>query len=459
MVTNNNITLLGEPTHPEYTSAIAEEWRIMRDAYRGESAIKDRGERYLPMPSGFKFHPGGPEVRDAMYDAYMKRARFPEIVTNAIRGMVGIAHSQDWQIDLPAALEPMRENSDGKGLPIANMSRRITTELLITGRYGVLADAPANGGDIYLVGYTAEQIANWSEYDDFYSLVEVIYDRIGEGWTDVTKKRVLELIEGRYVQRVYMDGALVEEYEPRARGGSALDMIPITVGGAMDMDLTPDTPPLIGVARAAVAHYQINADYRLQLYMSGQETLVVHNATEVPSVVGAGVVLSLEAADGTKDSKAEYIGPSGVGLDAHVTAMDREQMAAIKSGAQLFDNTERGQESGAARRLRFSAETATLSSIVSASGAILERVLKQAAIMAGANPDDVAVLPPENLMEGRLEPAELQSLVAAWRDGAMSWPTLYENLQRGRIARMDREAEDEERMLVDEGDAFDDLAG
>jgi hypothetical protein len=116
MVTNNHITLLGEPTHPEYTSAIAEEWRIMRDTYRGESAIKARGERYLPMPSGFKFHPGGPEVRDAMYDAYMKRARFPEIVTNAIRGMVGIAHSQDWQIDLPAALEPMRERLELPGI-------------------------------------------------------------------------------------------------------------------------------------------------------------------------------------------------------------------------------------------------------------------------------------------------------------------------------------------------------
>lgn len=447
VTTNDYMMLLGEATHPEYTAAIAEEWRLMRDAYRGEVAIKARGEKYLPMPSGFKFHPGGADVRDAMYDAYRKRARFPEIVTNAIRGMVGIAHGQDWQIELPPALEPLRENSDGRGLPLASLSRRVTTELLITGRYVLLADAPADGGDIYLAGYTAEQLANWSEDDDFFSLVEVVYERQNEAWTDVTKKRVLELIGGRYVQRVYMDGAIAEEYEPRARGGVALGMIPIAVGGAMDMDLTPDTPPLIGVARAALAHYQLNADYRMQLYMSGQETLFLHNVAEQPQVVGSGVVVALQAADGSKATEAEYVGPSGVGLEAHVVAMDREQMQAVKSGAQLFDNTPRGQESGAARRLRFSAETATLSSIVTASGAILERVLKQAAIMAGANPDDVNVTPPDNLLEGRLDPEELKALVSSWTDGAISWQTLYENLQRGRVASMDRSADEEEQIL------------
>jgi hypothetical protein len=67
--------------------------------------------------------------------------------------------------------------------------------------------------------------------------------------------------------------------------------------------------------------------------------------------------------------------------------------------------------------------------------------------MAGANPDDVVVTPPANLMEGRLDPAELQALVSSWRDGAMSWPTLYENLQRGRIASMDRDASEEEALL------------
>ena len=445
--------------HPEYTSDIIDEWRLMRDAYRGEVAIKRRGEVYLPMPSGYRHHPGGAEVGAAMYAAYKKRARFPEIVSSAIRGMVGIAHGQEWQIDVPSALMYLWENSDGKGLPLEALSKRITTELLQTGRHALLADAPPNGGDIYLAGYTAEEVVNWSDDDDFYVLREVVYERTGFGWTEAVKSRVLEIVEGRYVQRVYMDGELAEEYEPRARGGAVLDMIPLTIGGAMDLDLKPDAPPLIGVARAAVAHYQLNADYRHQLYMSGQETLVLHNVETSPAVVGAGIVLNLQSADGTKDTRAEYVGPSGVGIDAHVTAMDREQAAAIRSGAQLFDNSRgSGQESGEARRLRFSAETATLSSIVGASATILERTLKQAAIMAGANPDDVIVAPPQNLLEGRLDPQEITALLSAWKEGGISYETLYENLQRGRIASPERDAETENRMIETEGGEVDDLS-
>jgi len=433
--------------HPEYTSEIISEWRLMRDAWRGEIAIKKRGEVYLPMPSGFKYHSGGADVSQSMYNAYVTRARFPEMVANAIRGMVGIAHSQEWQIEMPNALMPLWENSDGHGLPLEALSKRITTELIMTGRYALLADAPPEGGNIYLAGYTAEEIVNWSEYDDFYVLQELVYERDGETWTAVIKKRVLELEDGRYVQRVYLDETLTEEYQPRARGGSALDMIPIAIGGAMDLDLTPDTPPLIGVARASLAQYQINADYRAALYMGGQQTLFLHNVAEAPKIVGAGIVVSLQAADGSKDTRAEYVGPSRDGFEAYVQAMDREQAAAIKSGAQLFDNTGSGQESGEARRLRFSAETATLTSIVGASALILERSLKQAAIMAGANPDEVVVIPPKNLLEGRLDPQEITALVTSWVQGAISYDTLHENLQRGRIASTERTAEDEARLI------------
>jgi hypothetical protein len=438
------VNITGTETHPDYDTNIQEEWRLMRDAYRGEIAIKRRRENYLPMPTGYKAHPGGTNATDSLYQAYIMRARFPEIVSASIRGMVGIAHGQEWQIEMPNALMYLWENSDGKGMPLEALSKKITTELLITGRQGMLADAPPDGGDIYLAPYMAEEIINWSEDDDFYVLREKVRVRNGMGWTDVTKTRALELIEGRYVQRVYMDGNLTEEYEPRGRGGAALQMIPFTIGGAMDLDLTPDTPPLIGVARAALAHYQLNADYRLQLFMSGQETLFIYNANEEPEAVGAGVVVSLTPSEIGKELRAEYVGPAGTGMAAHVIAMDREQAAAARSGAQLFDNSPRAQESGEARRLRFSAETATLTSIVGASALILERSLKQAAIMAGANPDEVVVKPPSNLLEGRMDAATLTALVGAWEKGAFGYTTLYENLQQGRIASMERDATEEQ---------------
>jgi D-lactate dehydrogenase len=53
---------------------------------------------------------------------------------------------------------------------------------------------------------------------------------------------------------------------------------------------------------------------------------------------------------------------------------------------------------------------------------------------------------------------EITALLSAWKDGGISYETLYENLQRGRIASPERDAETENRMIETEGGEVDDLA-
>lgn len=419
----------------------------MRRAYQGEAAIKARAELYLPKPDGWV---ALGETGTSMYNAYINRARFPEIVSNTIRGMVGVVHNTDWQYNLPG-IESLEESATKDGLTLDMFQRRITTELLTTGRYAVLAEAPEGGGDPYLAGYAGESLVNWDNTpgSEFYVLEEIENRRDDFTWSQVTRSRVLQLEGGAYVQRVYDDSELVEEITPRrGRSGGAVPFIPLVVGGAMDMDLCPDTPPLIGVAKAALAHYQIYADWRLALYMAYQDTLVIHNAANTPDAVGAGTVINLVSSEIGKETRAEYIAPSGSSIEAHERAMDREQQSAIKSGAAMFDNTPRGQESGEARRLRFSAETATVQSIVGSSAAIMERSLRNIARLNGIDAvDEITVEPPKNLLDGQLDAAEIQALVSAWESGAFGYETLYENLQRGRIASMERTAEDEMKLL------------
>ena len=422
--------------HPDYNHRRECEWETMRDVWQGESRIKERHDHYLPRPEGWKHHA---DRGDLAYRQYIQRARFPGFTAQAIRSMVGVLHGQPWHVQLPPALDYMRERATLDGLPMEVFSRRITTELLITGRYCVLADAPPNGGDPYLAGYGAEALTNWDVLHDFYALSECARVRNGFKWGESKRVRALHIEDGIYVQDIYDNGDLMARTIPTARGGKPLTQVPISVGGAMDMDLCPDAPPLIGVARAAISHYQLNADYRMALYMAYQDTLVVYNAAEPPKAVGAGVVMSLTSAENGKEAKAEYIAPSGQSIEAHERAMDREYSNAARSGAQLFNSTSSAQESGDARRLRFSAETASLATIAGSSAAILERALRHAAVMAGADPQEVIVTPPKNLLDGKLEPTELQALVAAWQAGAFSTETLYENLQRGRIASMDRD--------------------
>ena len=435
--------------HPEYTTSRLAEWELMRHAYEGESAIKRYTERYLPMIPGWR----DAENCEDLYLAYIRRARFPEIVSSAIRSMIGIVHGKDWQIDIPG-MEYLHERATKDGLTLDAFTRRVTLELLTTGRYAVISDAPntETGGDPYLCGYNAESFINWDENDQsFYVFQEEKNVRDGFVWRTVLRTRVMELIDGRYVQSVYDDGSLASGFKPVLPSRRPIEFIPIAVGGAMDMDLKPDTPPLIGVARAAVSHYQIYADWRTALFMAYQDTLVIHNATSesLPNSVGAGVMIALQSSEVGKETRAEYIAPSGTSIEAHERGMDREQQTAVRSGAALFDNTQgSGQESGEARRLRFSAETATLQSIANASAAIVEKAIRNAAMMKGLEPEGIVVKPPTDMLEGKLDATGITALVSAWEKRAFSYVTLHENLQRGGVASMERTA-DEEYSLIE----------
>jgi hypothetical protein len=84
----------------------------------------------------------------ALYAAYQERAQFPEIVRPTIHGMIGVIHRTEAQIEMPTAMEPLWEKATRDGLPLEALHRRITAELLTTGRYGLLADAAVNGSDL-----------------------------------------------------------------------------------------------------------------------------------------------------------------------------------------------------------------------------------------------------------------------------------------------------------------------
>lgn len=434
--------------HPDLTSARLAEWILMRDAAAGEGAVKARGEAYLPKPSGFKTRPDGGK---AMYDAYRMRAQFPEILAPSISAMVGIIHDSESRVELPGALDFIIERATENGLTLDAFHRRITRQLLEVGRYGVLADAPEGAGQPFLVGYGAEVIINWDADGTFFVLDETQLVRDGFEWIEFSRFRVLELIEGRYIQTVFEGPDLVPtEILPEGVGALALEVVPFVVATSRDLTPVPEPPPLVGVGRAAVAIYQLSADYRHQLYMSGQETLVIING-KVPDAIGAGVVIELEGTESRKPD-AKYVGPSGVGIEAHKVAIEQNLKASVRAGARMFDQTESRQESGEARRLRFAAETATLMSVAQNSCAALEASLRHVAVMVGADPKQVVVAPPTDLLDSTMSPDDAVKLVKVWQEGAISYETLYAAFQRGGLADIDRTHEEESKLIDDENE-------
>ena len=431
--------------HPDYDEFHLE-WKLCRDSYRGEQAIKEGGTRYLPMPSGFKAQP---DKGVDLYSAYSARAQFPSIMPQTIAGMVGVIHRAEAQIEMPDAMMPLWERATPDGLPLEVLHRRITSELLIAGRYGLLVDVRDGEPLPMIAGYIAEALINWDEDGSLIVLDETDYVRTGFTWIEQPSWRALMIEDGRYVVRVYdFENADAEPVQPSARGGAALDEIPFVVANARDLRMEPEIPPLLGVARSAVNIFQLSADYRWQLFMTGQETLFVIDA-DPPDIVGAGVIVSLKGGDGlTPDAK--YVGPAGTGIAAHRTAILDERQAAVSAGAKLFESSGGGDESGEALRLRYAAETATLTTVAQNSAAALERALRYVAIMMGLDPEAVVVKPNLQFVDTKMTPTDAESLVRVWQEGAISYQTLYENLQAGEIASAERDHEEEMALIDDE---------
>jgi hypothetical protein len=255
------------------------------------------------------------------------------------------------------------------------------------------------------------------------------------------------LIDGRYVSTIFEGENLSPEFfEPRGLGGAIIPRIPFAIGTARDVTADVETPPLVGVANAAIAMYQLSADYRHQLYMSGQETLVALNGP-APRAVGAGVVHEMRG-DGDNPADLKYVSPSCSGIEAHRLAIQEQKEQAIMAGARMFDNS-RAQESGDARRLRFASEMANLTSVAMVSAGLLEQGLRGVADLLGLDREEVIVTPPADLLDTSMTPDDAQKLMALWQNGAISYQTFYDNLQKGGIASTERTSEDEAR-LVDE---------
>ncbi|MBK3745283.1 DUF4055 domain-containing protein [Paraburkholderia aspalathi] len=436
--------------HPDYADR-ADEWSLMRDTARGLTAVLSAGAKYLPMPSGFKVQEDGGK---ALYAAYQSRAQFAEIVFPAVQAMVGVIHQSEIKIEMPESMQGLWERATSDGLPLEAFHRRITAEILETGRYAILADASSSGASPlpWLSGYTAESLINWAEDRSMFVLDESGLVRNGFQWENRKQYLALLLEDGVYKGQRYDESGtpIGEEGSAATAKGTPLDVIPLVVIGPRELSLAPETPPLIGIARSAVAMYQLSADYRWQLFMTGQETLVILNG-DAPSAVGAGVVLSLKADKDSHAPDAKYVGPAGTGIAAHRTALTDEQGNAANAGARLFNTGAKSAESGDALRIRYAAETASLISVAQASCAGLEKSLRFIALMTGANPEEVVVTPPKSLVDREMTPEQMGAIMGLWEKGLIAGETAYENLQAGKVASAER-SWTEEQDLIDKED-------
>jgi hypothetical protein len=454
--------------HPQYI-ARQSQWLLMRDTFEGEEKIKEKGTDYLPATGGQIADGLGVGAEgDVNYRRYKDRAVFHDLVRPAVQGLLGIMHRKPPTIELPPQLEKLRWNATIHGESLELLISKATEEQLLVGRYGLMLDVP-DGGTVnelpFLVPYKAESIINWdietgAKFRDRINLV--VLDETDEerdpntlSWSPKQRFKVLctaevaaqvfkaeGLAAGSYVvlDVEATDTTGVEQFRTPKFSGTVLNKVPFVFFGARDLVPDPDTPPLIGVARAALAAYRTEADYRQSLYMQGQDTLVIINgrmAKDKQQRVGATSTIEVD-----KDGDAKYISAGADGLQHFATAIENDVRRAEKAGAAILSDRGLSPESGEALRVRVGSRTATLSSVAKASAEGLERQLKNAAEWVGADPAQVVVKPNLDFTDIALQGQDMVNWMTAKALGApVALRTIHSIIQNANLTQLTYEEE------------------
>lgn len=434
--------------HPLY-SAMQDAWRTCRDCLAGQSAIKKQRDRYLPPTSGMVLDGFGEpsKIGEKAYQAYLMRAFFPEIFEDAVETAIGIMHRKPAVIQLPPRMEKLMTRATDDGEDLQMLLRRINSEQLISGRLGILGDLRTVAGgaaEPIVVIYRDLAIYNWDDRhrdDNESGLRFVALDESGNelqddmSWKWVNRSRILGLIDPStemlatynedgslpanviygYVELEETEEFSGEKFTPVNSQGTTIGSIPFCFINSIDMSSTPDKPPLQSVANLSLAIYRAEADYRQNLFMQGQDTLVrigmVTDESE-PVRTGAGACIDVPI-----NGDAKYIGVSGSGLTEQRESLKLDYERAEAKTAKLLAKSS-SAESGEALAIRMASQTATLPQIAKTGAAALQTVLRQLAELLNENPEDVIVEPNLEFADKAADANSLLTLVQSKLQGA-----------------------------------------
>lgn len=432
--------------HPDYLK-FQEDWDMLNDTFGGDRTVKDKTTIYLSATSGMIMDgfptPGTPGTN--AYNAYIKRAIFHAFISEAVNTLVGIMHHKPPTIELPSAMEPMRENGTVNNESLEMLLRRINKNQLLPGRYGLLLDLPSTPTIEnvlpYIAAYKAKTIINWDDGGHGDPTVQnlnlVVLDETESErqsdftWEEIPKFRVLalgDLLENEgqnaavYRMAQFRDTTTFDEssmIEPAFRG-RALNEIPFIFVNPLDILPAPDNSPLLGLAILSLAIYRGEADYRQSLFMQSQDTLVTigdaPNSDGTPKTYRTGANASIAISNPSGDAK--FIGVESQGLTEQREALTNDKKDAASLAGQLMDTSARSAESGEALQMRVAARTATLNSIALTGAFALQSILRIAAKWIGANPDEVIVTPNLDFADEKLEGRTIVDFMQAKMLGA-----------------------------------------
>lgn len=444
--------------HPSYT-ALLPLWSKMRDVAAGEEAVKDAGDAYLPRL-------GGQENED--YEAYKTRAMFFEATGRTLDAMTGLVFRKDPEVDLPTAMEPLREDVDLAGRPITGLAEELVEEVLTVGVVGVLVDYPdapeqqmtqsqamEAGYRAFPAVYKAESITNW-ELGRVGSRAALVEVRLLER---EDQYRVLRLHEGQYIQDIWQRDTKrkgkpwvhVDTRTPLQQG-QPMSFIPFTFITDRDLRPEPRRPQLTGLANVNLSHYRTIADLEHGAHFTALPTpwAIGVRGEEVEKGVFDAIGpdgLWVTTSETAQFGMLEYTGAGLASLENRAESKE-QQMATL--GARLLAPEKRQVEAAETAHINRAGETSVLASIANSVSRGLTRILGIMRDWDGIE-GEVRVQLNTDFMPMPMNPQMLVALTGAVQQGQISRYSYIRQLQRGEIVPQDEDPQEEMDRIEEDG--------
>ena len=386
--------------HPEYT-AMLPKWEMIDDVMSDD---EDRLKKYLRYLNPKDKSPEN-KIRN---DQYKAAATWYGITSQTVSANIGTMFRRVPTINLPTQLEYMKENANGKGQSLYQLSQGSARTSLTRGRGGLFVSFPVTGGEVsradmnngkYVATINripAANIINWRETTvgakTMLSLVviETMEETIGDdGYTVEYKPKIIELMlkDGVHSMREWekpnKEWVPGEELSPTDIKGNKWDVIPFIFEGAEVNDPSVDSPPILPLATMNLKHYMNSADNEESVFWG------VQNQPYIDSEASASMIDDM-LKNGTVYYGNRRLMPFKIGVasspeSTQVSAeMDRKEIKMIGLGARISENN-----TAAKTAAQFNGEregkTSILSMIASNVSEAYTQALKWAARYMGAD--------------------------------------------------------------------------
>ena len=443
--------------HKEY-QRLAAQIRTVRDALSEES-IKAAADRYLPKTSAMlrleylaenEKQAGLLSIVQKEYEVYRKRAQFPELLAGAVRGLSGLLHRAPAVIELPPAIDYLRNEATPEGDALSELHKRVTREVLLTGRYPLLVDVGEDRKP-YIVGYQAESLINWGDKLEYAVFAETYKTGLGdifEPELDVQYRALFIDEDGRYVQQLFRADEIYEAYEPSLFNGERLDYLPMVIASSVDNSPSIDELPMLAMAKLLIKAYQISADYYQSMHDTSQGTLITSGRLDGERQINLGRGHHINFPEG---GSATFLESQGIAIGHHRTEIDKLLIEAEKHGGKFQQGY--SAESGEALRVKAGNQHASLKSIAVNCGDAIRQSLRFAAEFVGADPDDVVFEPNLEFIDDIADTQLLNVVGNQVTQGIAPKSVLHEAYTRSRLTDVSFE---EWQALISESDVMGD---